>query len=58
MPSYSKNEIVLVSYPFSDLTAAKVRLAVVVAVFDRSTDCIIVPLTSRTNRLTAGEFAL
>ena len=30
MPSYSKNEIVLVRYPFSDLTSAKVRPAVIV----------------------------
>lgn len=30
MPSYSKPEVVLVFYPFSDLTSAKVRPAVVV----------------------------
>ena len=30
MPNFSKNEIVLVSYPFSDLSGVKVRPAVVV----------------------------
>ncbi len=30
MPSFSKNDVVLVGYPFSDLTAVKVRPAVVV----------------------------
>lgn len=30
MPSYSKPEVVLVRYPFSDLTSSKIRLAVVV----------------------------
>ena len=30
MLSYSKNEIVLVRYPFADLTSAKVRPAVIV----------------------------
>jgi mRNA interferase MazF len=29
MPSFSKDEVILVRYPFSDLTAAKVRPAVV-----------------------------
>lgn len=58
MPSFSKNEIVLVRYPFSDLTAAKVRPAVVVGVLSRSPDYLIVPLTSRMSRLVGGEFAL
>jgi hypothetical protein len=31
MPSFSKNEVILVRYPFSDLTAAKIRPAVIVA---------------------------
>jgi mRNA interferase MazF len=30
MPSYSKHEVVLILYPFSDLTSTKVRPAVVV----------------------------
>ena len=58
MPSFSKNEVVLVRYPFSDLTAAKIRPAVVVNGPHASEDCLIVPLTSRTNRLGVGEFVL
>jgi mRNA interferase MazF len=58
MPSFSKDEIVLVRYPFSDLTAAKVRPAVVVSVSHSSEDSLIVPLTSRTTGLLAGEFVL
>jgi mRNA interferase MazF len=58
MPSCSKNEVILVRYPFSDLTAAKVRPAIVVGVFVRSPDYLIVPLTSRTSPLAPGEFAL
>ena len=58
MPSFSKNEVVLVRYPFSDLTAAKVRPAVIVGVFAGTPDCLIVPLTSRTSSLAPGEFVL
>ena len=29
MPSFSKNDVILVGYPFSDLTAAKIRPAIV-----------------------------
>jgi mRNA interferase MazF len=58
MPSFSKNEVILVRYPFSDLTATKIRPAVIVGVFDHSPDVLIVPLTSKTSRLASGEFAL
>jgi mRNA interferase MazF len=58
MPSFSKNEVVLVRYPFSDLTAAKVRPAVVVNAPHPSADNLIVPLTSRVGGLQAGEFLL
>jgi len=58
MPNFSRNEVVLVSYPFSDLTAAKIPPAVIVGAFERCPDHIIVPLTSRTSRLAAGEFSL
>ncbi len=30
MPNYSKNEVILVQYPFSDLSATKVRPAIVI----------------------------
>ena len=58
MPSYSKNDIVLVRYPFSDLSGSKVRPAVVVHAPYVSQDAFIVPLTSRTAALLAGEFVL
>jgi mRNA interferase MazF len=56
MPSYFQNEIVLVRYPFSDLSGSKVRPAVVVQAPHISQDIIIVPLTSKTTGLLAGEF--
>lgn len=58
MPSYSKNEVVLVRYPFSDLTSAKVRPAIVINAPHASQDILITPLTSRTTDLLAGEFVL
>ena len=58
MPSYSKNEIILVRYPFSDLTGSKVRPAIVVNAPHTSQDLFIVPLTSRTTALRSGEFVL
>ncbi|MBI3757299.1 MAG: type II toxin-antitoxin system PemK/MazF family toxin [Deltaproteobacteria bacterium] len=58
MPSYSKNEIVLVRYPFSDLTSAKVRPAVIVNAPHASQDVLIVPLTSGTTALLVDEFVL
>ena len=50
--------MVLVRYPFSDLSASKVRPAVVVSAPHPSVDLIVVPLTSRTAGLLPGEFAL
>ena len=58
MPHYSKPEVVLVCYPFSDLTSAKVRPAVVVNAAHASQDLLVVALTSKTNGLLAGEFVL
>ena len=58
MPSFLKNDIVLVRYPFSDLTAAKVRPAIVVNEPHPSDDSLIVPLTSKTEGLRTGEFVL
>lgn len=58
MPSYSQNEIVLVTYPFTDLSGAKVRPAVVGSTPHSSDDLFIVPLTSKTGFLLAGEFLL
>jgi mRNA interferase MazF len=58
MPSYSKNDIILVRYPFSNLSGAKVRPAIVVNAPHVSQDVFIVPLTSRIASLLAGEFVL
>src|SRR5918999_2605367 len=56
MPSYSKNEVILVRYPFSALSGVKVRPAVIENAPHMSQD--VVPLTSRTTSLLAGEFVL
>lgn len=58
MPNYSKNNIILVRYPFSDLSNSKVRPAVVVSTAQASQDIIVVPLTSKTTKLLSGEFML
>jgi mRNA interferase MazF len=58
MANSSKNDVILVRYPFSDLSSAKVRPAVVVSAPHISQDIFIVPLTSRTASLLAGEFVL
>lgn len=57
MPNYSKHEVVLVRYPFSNLSGSKVRPAVVNAPHI-SQDVFILPLTSKTSPLLAGEFVL
>ncbi|BAQ60901.1 hypothetical protein GM3708_1307 [Geminocystis sp. NIES-3708] len=56
--SYSKYDIILVRYPFSDLSSSKVRPAIVINASHSSMDYFIVPLSSRTQNLLAGEFIL
>lgn len=58
MPNYSKHDVILVRYPFSDLSSAKVRPAVVVGDSHPSDDLLITPLTSKTQSLLEGEFIL
>ncbi len=58
MPSFSKNDVILVRYPFTDLSGIKVRPAVVVSSPHASQDHIIVPLTSQVANLLGGEFLL
>lgn len=58
MPGYLKGDVVLVRYPFSDLSGAKVRPAVVVSAPHVSQDLLVVPLTSRITALLPGEFLL
>jgi mRNA interferase MazF len=57
MPNYSKNEVIFVQYPFSDLSATKVRLAIRQCSHP-SQDNLIVPLTSRITSLLPAEFLL
>ena len=58
MPSYSRTDVLLVRYPFSDLSGDKLRPAVVVSTPHTSADYLIVSLTSHTMALSAGEFVL
>lgn len=58
MPSSSTHDVLLVRYPFSDLSDVKIRPAVVVHAPHSSMDLIIVPLTSRTSALLEGKFTL
>jgi len=58
MPNYSKHDVVVVRYPFSDLSSSKVRPAVAVSTLHPSQDILITPLTSKTGSLLAGEFVL
>lgn len=58
MSSYSKTDVVLVRYPFSDLSGSKIRPAVVINAPHVSLDIFIVPLTSKTSALLPGEFVL
>ena len=58
MPNYSRGDVLLVRYPFTDLSGVKVRPAVVVHAPHPSQDSLVVPLTSRLTALQAAEFAL
>lgn len=58
MPSFFKNDVILVRYPFTDLSNSKVRPAVVVNSPHASNDLFILPLTSKTAGLLDGEFLL
>lgn len=57
--NYSKGDIVLLPYPFTDLKTSKVRPAVVIAPEDgKYSDVFVVPITSRISTLNTGEYAL
>jgi transposase len=56
MPSFSRHNLILVRYPFSDLSSSKVRPAVVVNAPHVSHDLMIVPITSRLTGLLPAEF--
>lgn len=57
--NFSKGDIILLAYPFTDLKAAKVRPAVVVSSGKgKYADVFVVPITSRTDNLGEGGFVL
>lgn len=57
--NFSKGDIILLPFPFTDLTATKVRPAVVVSSGQgKYADLFLVPITSRTGNLGTGEFIL
>lgn len=58
MQNYSKNDVILVRYPFADLSSSKVRPAVVISTPHISDDIFVMPLTSKTASLLPGEFVL
>lgn len=58
MHNYLKNDVIIVRYPFSDVSSSKVRPAVVVSIPHIFEDVFVVPLTSRTMSLLPGEFVL
>ncbi len=58
MPSFFRNDVVLLRYPFTDLSGSKIRPAIVVGAPDSFQDCFVVPLTSQTKRLRTGKFLL
>src|SRR5882724_674182 len=58
MPSYLRGDVVLVRFPFSELSGAKVRRAIVVNSPHISPDVFAIPLTSKTDSLLHGEFVL
>ena len=57
--NYLKGEIILLPYPFTDLVSNKVRPAVIVS-SDKGKyeDLFVVPLTSKIQSLSDGEFCL
>jgi mRNA interferase MazF len=56
--SFSKGEVILVQYPFTDLSNAKARPVAVVSAPHSSRDVFVVPLTTRITDLLSGEFVL
>jgi len=57
--NYSKGEIILLAYPFTDLSTQKVRPAVVASADDgKYEDIFVVPMTSKIHKLADSEFVL
>lgn len=58
MHNYSKNDVILVRYPFTDLSSSKVRPAAIINAPHISEDVFVVPLTRKKTSLLPGEFVL
>ena len=58
MTGYERGTIVLLPFPFSDQSSAKIRPAVVVSPQYPSDDLLVVAVTSVGDGLRPGEFAL
>ena len=58
MTGYKRGAIVLLPFPFSDQSAAKIRPAVVVSPDYPSDDLLVVAVTSVGDVLRPGEFAI
>lgn len=58
MTGYERGDIVLLPFPFSDQTAAKVRPAVVASPPCASEDLLVVAVTSVGDDLRPGEFPI
>lgn len=58
MASFSISDVILVRYPFSDISISKIRPAVVISAPHISNDIFILPLTSKISSLLSGEFVL
>src|SRR2546421_11677625 len=56
--SYNRGAVVLLPFPFSDLTAAKLRPAVVANPRYPSDDLIVIAVSSLAGALRPGEFAI
>ncbi|MDI6765278.1 MAG: MazF family transcriptional regulator [Bacteroidota bacterium] len=58
MHNYLKYDVLLLRYPFADLSDSKIRPAVLISTQHISEDIFVVPLTSRTTSFLSGEFVL
>lgn len=56
--NYTRGDVILVNYPFTNHRTNKVRPAIVLSSSGKYNDIFVVPLTSRTTELSEGEFVL
>ena len=57
--NYLKGDIILLPYPFTDLSTSKIRPAVVISsMHEKYNDLFVVPITSKVDDLISGEFII